>query len=234
MIIKGSLSLPISDYGKSLGNEASITRRSGFDFGNSVGLAKTGGVFSIDIISPIRKLKGLGWIFSTKLIINPVDTKEIQNYFQSVIKDTPRDTVVFSFESSDWLHIPIMTGFNYGYIFSEDISAYLTIQGGIDISKQPTRKYSAYFRNASILTSIEETKFDFVISYGYLIGIDLEIFNKYSIGIQYLNLGNPQYTGERTLNPSFFNGIFDLKTNIQNDKRQINMLLISFGYRVDI
>ncbi|MGD8782621.1 MAG: hypothetical protein PVH88_27150 [Ignavibacteria bacterium] len=234
LLIKGSLSMPMGDYGESIGEEIYITRRSGFDFGDDVGLARPGAVFSLEIISPINKIKGLGWLVSGRVIINPTEDEELQDRFQNLIKGTGRDTVTFSFEIGNWVHIPLMTGFSYGINVAKDVSTYLTLQGGINISQQPSRKVDAYYIESGITETIEDTEFDVAISYGFSAGVELEFFDKYNISFQYINLGKPEYKGTRTLDPSFFNEIFDIKTNILGDKKSVNMLLLSVGYRIDI
>jgi len=234
LVIKGGISIPTGVYSNSIGENASISRRSGFDFGNDVGLATSGPVFSIELTSPITKITGLGWLFSGRLIINPTNSDDLQNFYQNTLKNTTRDTAVFSFDIGNWVHVPFMTGFSYGYNLFDDINVYATIQGGIDISQQPYRKVDAFFTRSKTTENIEDTKFDVAVSYGLSASLEFEFFENYNLSFNYLNLGVPSFTGKRTLNPKFFNGIFDITTNIAGDKRPVNMFLISFGYKFNI
>ncbi|MCK9282450.1 MAG: hypothetical protein M0P71_17690 [Melioribacteraceae bacterium] len=234
VVIKAGISLPSGVYSNSIANNSSISRRSGFDFGDDIGLALAGPAFSVELTSPISKIKGLGWIFSGRLIINPTNSDDLQNFYQNSLKNSTRDTAVFSFDIGSWVHIPFMTGFSYGYNLLDDINVYATIQGGIDIAQQPYRKVDAFFTKSQTTENIEDTKYDVAVSYGLSAALEFEFFESYNLSFNYLNLGNPSFTGSRTLNPKFFTGIFDTTTKIAGDKRPVNMFLISFGYKFNI
>ena len=219
LTISGACSFPISQFGEKIGDDPEITRRFGFDYGEKVGLAGIGYGLGMEFNQKVLT-KGLNWVVSAKLILNTVDNSEIQSFFQEALPDT----VVISFENGLWMNIPILTGFSYYFNLSDQIRLYGTLQGGINITRQPYRK--------AIVDGVvvEETSFRVTPDFGFETGFGFMLFNKYTIGLLYVNLGTPRYEGTRKLNEAFFNSIPKREMNVDGDERSITMILLTMGY----
>lgn len=221
VLLNLNLNFPTGSYEDKIGNDAKITRRFGFDFGGKAGLASTGFGFGAEVTTPIL-FKHFGWLLSAKLIINPTDNSEVKSFFQKELENASN----ISIETGDWYHIPIMTGFSYGYKVMEDLNIYLSLLGGINISHQASRQITV----DNII--VEKTNFDTEVDFGYDTGITFELFNKYNIGLKYINLGNPRYEGNRYLNEKFFEDRYLENNPVLAEEKNIKLFLITLGYRI--
>ena len=79
-MLSGYGSVPVGDYGKNLGEEAKITRRFGFDFGNEVGLAKPGVGLGFELNTNML-VDGLGWIVTGRYLVNGTDPSAVETEF---------------------------------------------------------------------------------------------------------------------------------------------------------
>jgi len=216
----GHYNVPTSRFSEKIGADPKITRRFGFDFGEKAGLANPGYGLGVEMAKPIF-IDNLAWVISSKLIVNPVDVSEINSFF----KDELGDTIGISFENGNWLNIPIFTGFSYGYDFTKNFSLCGTVQCGINITQQASRK-AVVEGNV-----VENTTFKITPDFGFEAGIGFELFKKYNLGVRYLNLGSPRYEGTRKLNEKFFTSIPKREMNVDGDERPISMVLIMLGYK---
>jgi hypothetical protein len=221
LLISGIASQPTGDYGEELGENAKLTRRYGFDIGNDVGLAKTGLGIGIELYSPVIT-EGLGWIFDIRYIANPTESATAEAYFQELLGSNSE----LVYETGTWINIPIMTGFRYKYFFSSNFSASLFVQAGINLSQNVYRKGS----NGDVTG--EDTTFKFARDFGYELGLGVDLFQNFNIGISYIDLGKPRYEGTRTLSENVFPEIFSRENHIIGEDRSVSMFLISFGYYI--
>ena len=211
--------VPIGRFGEQIGNEPEITRRFGFDYGEKAGLASVGPWIGAEISQSVL-IENLTWVNSIKVLLNPVDNTEIQSFFQDILSDSA-DIV---FDNGSWLNIPVFTGFSYYLGLGKDVRLYCTLQGGINLTKQPYRKA---FVDGEL---VEEANFKFTPDFGFECGFGIEFMKKYNISIRYLNLDRPRYEGTRKLNELFFTSIPKREMNIDGDERPISMILMIFGY----
>lgn len=221
ILIDARLSMPMGDYGETIGANPEITRRFGYEYGDQVGLAQLGYGLGIELHTPIFT-NHLSWVISAQFILNPTNDSDVNSYFSDIVDDTTN----LSIETGNWFHIPVLTGFSYGLKITDGLNLYVSAQGGINITQQASRE--ATVNNVLV----EETTFDTEIDFGYSGGISIELYDKYNIGVHYLNLGQPRYEGNRRLDVDHFNNAYQTDNPIFGDERTIQMLLISLGYRL--
>ena len=217
----GNLSVPLGHFGENIGYGHEITRRFGFNYGEEVGLAKSGLGLGVEIMTNVL-IKNVYWTVSSKLMMNSVDVTEIKDEFAEDLGDT----VQIEFDNGSWINIPVFTGFTYYYDLLSDFKIYCTLQGGINITQQAQRK--AIVKG----TVVEETNFKFTPDFGFETGVGIELFGKYNIGIRYLNLNSPRYNGTRKMNENFFTGIPRRSMNVDGDERPVTMLIIFLGFKI--
>ena len=221
LTIFGNSNFPLNHFAEKIGDNPRITRRFGFDYGEKVGLAVIGFGAGAELNQQVFN-EHLTWIISTRLLMNPVDNSEIDTFFRNEFKDS----VDIAFENGQWINIPVFTGFSYYLNLYDNLCLYWTLQGGLNITKQPYRKI---FVNNEL---VEETTFKFTPDFGFEIGFGFELLGRYNLGIRYVNLSNPRYEGTRTLNESFFKSIPKREMNVDGDERPISMIMVLLGYRL--
>jgi len=104
------------------------------------------------------------------------------------------------------------------------LKIYGTLQGGLNITRQPYRK--AFIDGQTV----EETTFRLTPDFGFQAGIGFQLLNRYYLGVRYFDLGRPRYDGTRILNESFFQSIPKRKMNVDGDERAVSMFKIYIGY----
>lgn len=218
-LIFGSFTLPHGDFGYDIGSSAYITRRNGYYFGDLVGLASDGWGVGAEVYLPVNDLTRVDWVFSGQFLMNSPNVSEIQNVLQNDIGDSLQLRVNFS----DWINIPIMTGMRYRQEIFKDVDLYAELQGGINVSKEPDRKFTI---SGSVA---ENTKFNPYIGFGFNAAIGMILFHRYNLSVRYLDLGTPSFTGSRTLSPHYFPSIVTIGSNVPGDQRRVNMFQIIVG-----
>lgn len=218
-IILGGGIFPAGPFSEKIGDDPRITRRFGFDYGEEAGLAGSGLGLGIEFNQKVF-MDNLHWVISTKFLLNTVDNKEIESFFQEELTDS----VDIAFENGIWMNLPIFTGFSYFLKLSEGIRVYGTLQCGLNISQQPYRKAIVDGEVA------EETTFRITPDFGFETGLGFEFNKKYHIGVRYLNLSAPRYEGTRKLDESFFTSIPKREMNVDGDERPVSMILVYLGY----
>ncbi len=218
-MILGGASFPTGPFSEKTGDDPKITRRFGFDYGKEAGLAGPGFGLGIEFNQKVF-MDNLHWVISMKFLMNTVDNKEIESFFQEELTDS----VAVSFENGSWMNLPVFTGFSYFLRLAEKVSVYGTLQGGINISRQPYRKAIV---DGNV---VEETTFRITPDFGFEAGIGFEFYKKYHVGVRYLNLGAPRYEGTRKLSEKFFTSIPKREMNVDGDERPVSMFLVFLGY----
>jgi hypothetical protein len=215
----GISTIPTNHFAENLGKDPRITRRFGFDYGKNAGLAANGFGAGMQTSQQVL-VTNLNWIISVKFLTNSVDNSRITELFNEQVEDS----VNISFENGNWMNIPIFTGFSYDFFLSNTISLYASLQGGLNITKQPYRR--------AIVDGevVEQTTFRTTPDFGFEAGIGCKIVNKYTIGVGYLNLSSPRYEGTRELDESFFKSIPKRVMNVDGDERPVSILVFYFGY----
>ncbi|MFQ5676767.1 MAG: hypothetical protein ACE5G1_12790 [bacterium] len=217
----GSASLPNSDFGKDIGNDAKITRRSGFDIGDKVGLANTGFGGGVELFSPVW-FKGLHWVLSTRVFVNGTEEAAVRSKFRALLGDS----VDVEFEFGQWINIPIMTGFRYDFQLMNNFKFYGILQAGVNWSKAASRKATL-----GDLT-VEDTSFDFARDFGFEFGLGLVLRQRYNVGFRYLSLSSPRYAGTRKLSEKMFPEIFSRETAILGEERSISTFVVTVGVQL--
>ncbi len=218
-MVFGSFTLPHGDFGYDIGSSAYITRRNGYYFGDLVGLASDGWGIGAEVYLPINDLKRVDWVFSGQFLMNSPNVSAIRNAFQSEIGDS----LALSVNFSDWINIPIMTGMRYRQEIFKGVDLYAELQCGIDVSKEPDRKFTI---SGSVA---ENTRFDPYIGFGFNAAIGMILFHRYNLSVRYLDLGTPSFTGSRTLSPRYFPSIVTIESNVPGDQRRVDMFQVIVG-----
>lgn len=219
--VYGNILMPLGDFAGKIGTSPRLTQRSGFDYGENVGLATTGFGGGIEVSTLVHG-DHLSWIISGKFLSSPTDDSQIYSEFKNDFGDSLRVT----FNNGSWTNIPFLTGFKYDYAISPSINLYGTLQGGVNITQQASRR--AFVDGVAV----EETTFKFIADFGFEAGIGLELFSKFNIGARYVNLGIPRYEGTRKLNVSYFPTVPRREMSIDGDERPVSMLLLIIGYEL--
>lgn len=168
---------------------------------------------------PIRDLKNADWVFSAQFLTNSPDVSAIRNILQKDIGDS----LTMGVDFSDWINVPVMTGMRYRRDIINGIDLYAELQGGINVSMEPDRKFTVSGNVA------EDTKFNPYIGFGFQAGIGVILFRRYNLSARYLDLDTPSFTGVRTLSPQYFPTIVAIESNILGDQRRVEMFQIIFG-----
>jgi hypothetical protein len=212
---------PLASFGSKLGDVPAITRRSGFDIGSDAGLAGTGWFAGVEFRNTVL-LPEFSWVISARVLTNSSDAGSVSGYFGQALGDT----IGFSADIGRWWNIPMMSGFAYTLPVADDITISAVAQAGINISRQPARKF--YVKDLLV----EETSFNFMSDFGFEIGAGIELSDRYSFSVRYMNLGAPRYDGSRRLNEKYFAQIARRVTYIQGDERSISMVTLLLGIRI--
>jgi len=217
----GGASLPSGDFGKDIGDNARITRRSGFDIGDKVGLAQTGFGGGAELIAPVW-FRGLHWVLSTKIFVNGTDEGTVQ----SVLRSQLGDTVGVEFDHGQWLNIPILTGFRYDLQVTQKHTLYGTLQAGVNWSKAASRKATL-----GPLT-VEDTQYEFARDFGVEAGLGFVFNHSVNLSFRYLALSTPRYEGTRKLSEKMFPQIFKRENAILGEERSISMFIVTLGVQL--
>lgn len=212
---------PVGAFADRIGEGPKTTRRFGFQYGNDAGLAATGTGLGFEFSQPISKHR-ISWLLSGRLLINPTDVTEITEFFQ----DDLGDSISLSFKNGAWINIPLFTGFAYEIPLTSTWHLLSSVQAGINITRQASRKAIVAGR------TVEETHFSFTPDFGFEAGLAAEWRKKISLGVHYLNLDSPRYEGTRKLDASYYTTIPKLLMNVDGDERPVAMLLFTCGYRL--
>ncbi|MDZ7264013.1 MAG: hypothetical protein ONB16_05470 [candidate division KSB1 bacterium] len=221
LLVSAYGSLPAGDFAKKVGENPILTRRSGFDIGEYVGLAKAGYGLGIELNTPVL-VSGLGWVISLRLLANSTDPTTAEAAFEHFMGDS----VDIIYETGTWINFPVMTGLRYEYQFLSDVGAAVFLQGGINFSKAASR--SGMIGDVKA----EHTSFEFARDFGYELGLSLNLFKKWQLGFSYLSLNTPRFEGTRTLSEKVFPQIFSRENRILGEERSVSMYLISLGYQL--
>jgi hypothetical protein len=215
----GNLLQPTGRFSDNIGEGASLTRRFGFNIGDDAGLATRGFGGGLELSTPVLT-NNLAWVIGARVLFNPVDDTNITDFFE----DEYDDTLNVKFENGSWFNVPIFTGLRYHYGISNDLNVYAIAQGGVNLTRQASRK--AYVEGVLA----EETTFRLSPDFGYELGFGVEFLKTYNIGVRYLNLGAPRYEGTRRLNERFFPLIPKREMYISGDTRPVSMVVLFLGY----
>ena len=213
------VSLPDGYYGEPIGVNAGLTRRFGFQTGELVGAAKTGFGTGVECMTEVLT-ENLYWSITAQFIANPIDDTEITALFRHQLGDT--STVAF--ENGTWMHIPVMTGLSYALPLGGQFRLFVTLQGGLNITQQASRKASVDG------TVVEETTFDWTPNFGYQAGLGIEFLRSYHLVFRYVDLDTPRYEGTRVPNVEFFPATPRKEMDISGDARSVSMFFVALGY----
>ena len=244
----GSASLPHGDFGKDIASSTKVTKNSGFDIGDKIGLAQAGFGAGAELMAPVW-FDGLQWIISSRVLINGVNGEEVQSKFRSQFV---ADTVIYKYEGrvvdgvdiefGNWINIPVMTGFRYNHHFSHKYTLYGILQAGMNIAKAPSKKATVGLvpldDNKEAITAeketviAEDTHFKFARDFGFEAGLGFVFNQKYNLGFRYLFLSTPRFDGKRTLDVKPFPEIWKLESEIVGEERSVSMFVVTFGIQL--
>ena len=221
LLLFGNMSVPLGAFGENIGSGAEVTRRFGFYIGEDAGLAKIGFGAGAELSNTLLG-SDFAWVVSAKFLSNPTDNSELTAFFTKDFKDT----LSVQFETGSWISIPVLTGFTYTFGVGEGVNLYGSLQAGLIITRQASRKAIV---SGSV---VEESTFNFLAGFGYEFGVGLEFGGGYNISARYLDVGSPYYGGTRVLNEEFFTTIPKREISIDGDQRSVGMILFMLGYRI--
>lgn len=224
VLISGSITMPTGDFGKEIGEWARITSRSGFQIGEKIGMAQTGYGFGAELIFPI-KFKGFDWVFSGHYLTNRQTDEAIEPFFTDLASDSVNQVNIL-FDLGNHINIPNMLGFRYSVSPSPDFGFYLQVLAGLNFSKAGSITALANGVRA------EKTTYEWARDFGFEVGVGMDLWRKFSLGVRYLSLATPKYEGTRTLSETYFPEIPLRENRILGEARSISMLKINLGYYI--
>jgi len=233
--------LPNGEFGADEDTYTRVTRISGFEIGDKIGLGQTGFGIGAELIAPVW-VQGLEWVLSSRILVNGINSDAIMTEYRSqfiadtVTVDREKKAVEDIFlDFGQWIHIPTMTGLQYKYHFSHIYTVYGILQAGVNLSRAPSKK--ATVRLATIegfkeSVTAEDTEYEFVRDYGFEIGAGFVLNQTYNLGFRYLNLNTPRYQGVRRLSEEVFPDISSREDDIIGEERSVSMFLITLGIQL--
>jgi len=240
----GSASLPYGDFGKKFDDYTRVTRISGFDTGDKIGLAATGAGVGAELIAPVW-FRGLNWVLSGRIIVNGVNSESaLSKYRSQIVGDTTITTKIIKeenvIESIDlefgrWINIPVMTGFRYDHHFSHKYTLYGSLQAGVNLSKAPSKKATVGIMSLEGVkesVTADDTQFKFTRDFGFEVGLGLVFYQTYNLGFRYLALSTPRFDGTQTLSEKVFPEINSLEDTILGEDRSISMFIVTLGIQL--
>jgi len=240
----GSAALPNGDFGKNFDDYTRVTRLSGFDTGDKIGLAGTGAGVGAELIAPVW-FQGLNWVLSGRIIVNGVNSESaLSKYRSQIVGDTTVTTKILKeqnvIESIDlefgrWINIPVMTGFRYDHHFSHKYTLYGSLQAGVNLSKAPSKKATVGIMSLEGVkesVTADDTQFKFTRDFGFEIGLGLVFYQTYNLGFRYLALSTPRFDGTQTLSEKVFPEINSPEDTILGEDRSISMFIVTLGIQL--
>lgn len=216
--IMGGVSAPVGDFGRTLGEYASITRRAGFNIGDAVGLAGLGFGGGVELVSPAW-LNNMSWVLGARIFVNGTNESTAQQKFQSWLGGTSQ----LSYEVGEWINIPVMTGLRYEVALTEVSRIYGIVQGGINMTRAAQRQATV----GGVV--VEEAKYEFTRDFGFEAGFGLLYQQRYNLSVRYLDLGSPRYEGTRVLSEKQFPAILSRENAVLGEQRSVSMLVVTLG-----
>jgi hypothetical protein len=144
----------------------------------------------------------------------------VQQFFQHEFPDSMQ----VSFDNGTWINIPLFTGFSLRYAMNDQLSFDIGLQGGINISREASRRTMV---NGIVA---EETTFEFAPDFGYEVSCGVQWHGKYKLGIRYIDLSSPRYEGMRRLNEEIFTTIAKREMNVDGDRRPVAGVMVFAGF----
>jgi hypothetical protein len=210
----GGISAPDGDYIKKIDEFTEITKISGLNTGDKIGLAQ-------QLNTPVW-VEGLFWTFTLGFFVNGVDGSDAQSKFRS----DWGDSVAVNLEFGSWINIPVLTGFRYDLRVAQKLILYGIGEVGVNISKPPSLKATIGDME------IEDTKYLFARDFSYGVGIGLVYNQTYNIGLRYLNLGTARYNGTRNVTEQAFPEIYRRTQHIIGEQRSVSMYIFTVGIQL--
>ena len=238
----GSGSLPTGDFGKEKDDYTRVTRISGFQVGDEIGMATMGAGLGAELIAPVW-LTGLKWVLGARVYVNGVNDASAKSIYRSTFIG---DTVIFKlekktvdqvdFEFGQWINIPIMTGLRYDYNFGAGkYTVYGVLQAGMNLSQAPSVKATVVMKaldGTKQSYTAEETKYEFTRDFGFEVGVGFVLNQTYNLGFRYLSLNTPRFNGTRNLAVEVFPEIFSLENVITGEARSVSMFVVTLGIQL--
>lgn len=194
--LHGLISLPQGDFGD--------------DSGEKAGLATTGYGFSVEYTIPASS-KNLFYVLQGHFILNSVDDTELKSLLGQMF---PGYTI--DLDMGNWINIPVMGGLRYQTPLSPTVNLYLVGKIGLNIVKGPSMDMTI---NGETGSSTYDMSTSFCLGVGGGIVIDEQI----NIGFKYLDLGEPELSGEVEAAGQ--------SESLAGIDQPISMLVISLGYQ---
>ena len=153
--------------------------------GQKYGGAGTGVGLGFSYKYGISGIKGLGIVASANEMLNPLNG-DANDYLDNQELATNSEIT-----RPKYLNFPLLIGGNYAYPLSEDVSIFAEAQIGINIR---------YITSMTKESGVAETTntYTTATTMAYQLGAGLELKKKYSISVEYYNLGAGKMKGKIT------------------------------------
>ncbi len=174
------------------------------------------------------KVKGLGVIATVDGIFNGLNT-EMRDYLNDLYdhydSQFSRD---FSLTSPKYLNFPLMAGLNYTYNINSKTGIYGEAALGGNLRVITNLMLSGRTDNyKEVLTYTYNTAF----SFAYQLGAGVNLSDKFSIGLNYYNLGSAKVTGKVTDKQTYNSNTTNSSEKFKLKRITPTMIMIRLGYK---
>jgi hypothetical protein len=189
---------------------------------NGSGVAGTGFYLGYKLLAPL-KTDGLFWTLNIGIMYN-----DLQKDFKDDIEDNFDDNDVDDYSLPKYLNIPILTGLQYEKPLSDGLKLYGEAGLGLNILKITNNKASGDYEGYHYE---ESDTFKPSVSLGFKIGAGIVLQDKYTISLNYLNLGSHKVKYEYEYEDEYY-GEKERDDDKFNKALPISSLNITFGIRL--
>lgn len=215
----GAFVQPTGDFQKSIGHDPHLTRRSGFDIGDKVGLAAIGLGMGAELDMPL-KTNGIYWVLSLQVLTQGGKDRDLEAAFSKQLGDQgPVD-----FQIGRWYNIPLLSGIRGRLVLNRTWSVSGSFQAGINLTRAASR--TAVVQGIVV----EKTSYDFTRDFGFLYDLGVDFRRRFHIGLQYMNMRTPRFEGEKVLSEKLFPEIYSRQNAILGEDRSVAMFTVRLGY----
>ncbi|MBP3740337.1 MAG: outer membrane beta-barrel protein [Bacteroidales bacterium] len=142
----------------------------------------------------IPTVKGLGVIASVDGIYNTLNS-DVKGYYDDMEDDLDGTTMEFSVKLPRYINIPIMVGLGYTYSPTHNLGLFAEGAIGLNVRVITNGEQMRYVV-ATNTETITTSNYNTAATFGVRVGGGIVLNNKFTIGLDYFNLGTAKAEGE--------------------------------------
>jgi len=182
---------PDGKFADATGDYANNNLNWGLVDNSKKGGAGIGIVAGLQMKYDISSVKGLGVIVSVDGMFNSLNS-EVTDYFDDYIDDNETSTREISITLPKYFNLPLMAGLNYTYDVKENLGIFAEAAMGANIRVITDMENTITQANTERITT---QAFNSATTFAYRLGAGIVLNDKYTLGIDYYNLGMAKADG---------------------------------------